>query len=134
MEWGSENSTPLFVVRSPGNQPPSFGASKSHLIHINPVVVKRGMLGILRNPLHLYKAVSGIEDKRKYYDERCSHHSYCSGNSKGYGCREPGTMNETEIYIYLFYMFIFIFIYYKLYIYSHHSRDASASKYPMWIK
>lgn len=64
-----------------------------------------------------------MEDKRKYYDERCSHHSYCSGNSKGYGCCEPGTMNETEKYIYLFYIFIFIFyiyIYYKyIYTYTH---------------
>ena len=37
--------------------------SKSHLIDINSVVVKRGMLGIIRTLLHLYKVASGIEDR-----------------------------------------------------------------------
>ena len=37
--------------------------------------------------------------KNKHYDKRCSYCSYCSGNSKGLGICELGTMDKDQIYM-----------------------------------
>lgn len=55
-----------------------------------------------KHQFHFYdsEVFSGIEDKEtKYYDQRCSHCSYSSENSKGLGSYEPGTVQEGQLYM-----------------------------------
>lgn len=76
------------------------GISKSHLININPILVKMG-LWITRLLFHLYgsEAISGTENK--YYNKRCSHCFYFSGNYKSFGSCELWTVAGRLKYVFI---------------------------------
>lgn len=54
------------------------------LISMNPIVVERSLLWITRHSFYLCDT-EDLRKEAKYDNKRCSHCSYCSGNSKSFG-------------------------------------------------
>lgn len=75
--FGAENSNSPFTVGSLGNQAHLRCFPQVTFININPVVVERNLLWIMRHPVHNYgsEVISGTKEGTKYCNRRCS---YCS--------------------------------------------------------
>lgn len=72
-----------------------------HLININPVSGKWLVINHKTPipPLCLWRDFRNWGQDTKHYNKRCSHWSYHSGSSKGFGKSESGTVNEDWIYM-----------------------------------
>ena len=98
---GTESSISFSMVGFLDDQPPSLGTFQNHLMNTNPGVLEWGLLWTRRHPFHLSgsEQCQDLRTKDNIVNKRYCHCIYGSGNSKGLGSYEPGTIDMKTIYM-----------------------------------